>query len=70
MKTTLAPSEKSTPGAAARRLRVSNLLTRQELADLSGVPVEHVDLLEHGYPVPLDSRRRIYRELWANKNKR
>ncbi len=52
-------------GQKARRLRIANLLTQQELAELAGVPLEHVDLLERNLPVPLDSRRRINKELWA-----
>jgi len=52
-------------GQKARRLRIANLLTQQELAELAGVPLEHVDLLEKNLPVPLDSRRRINKELWA-----
>jgi DNA-binding XRE family transcriptional regulator len=70
MKGTLTSSEKSTHGTEARRLRISCLLTQQNLADMAGIPREHVDLLEHNYPVPLDSKRRIFRELWAIKTKK
>jgi DNA-binding XRE family transcriptional regulator len=70
MKTTLTVTEKSTRGAEARRLRIACLLTQQNVADLAGIPREHVDLLEHNYPVPLDSKRRIFKELWAIKIKR
>jgi transcriptional regulator with XRE-family HTH domain len=70
MKATLVSPDKSTFGAEARRLRISCLLTQQNLADLAGIPREHVDLLEHNYPVPLDSKRRIFRELWARKTKK
>ena len=52
-------------GQKARRLRIANLLTQQELSELAGVPLEHVDLLERNLPVPLDSRRRIHKELWS-----
>ena len=41
---------------------------RRELAELAGIPVEHVSLFEQDLPVPLDSRRRILRELWSRKN--
>ena len=51
----------------ARRLRVSAGLTRQQVADLAGVPFEHVSLFERGFPILLDSKRRLYRELWARK---
>jgi len=54
-------------GLKAKRLRISSLLTQSELADLAGVPQEHVDLLERDLPLPLDSKRRILRELWAKK---
>jgi DNA-binding XRE family transcriptional regulator len=70
MKTTLTATEKSTHGAEARRLRIACLLTQQNVADLAGIPREHIDLLEHNYPVPLDSKRRIFKELWAVKTKR
>ncbi len=70
MKATLTSIEKSTHGGEARRLRISCLLTQQDVADLAGIPRAHVDLLEHNYPVPLDSKRRIFKELWAIKTKR
>ncbi len=70
MKATLTSSDKSTLGSEARRLRIGGLLTQQNLAELAGIPREHVDLLEHNYPVPLDSKRRIFRELWAIKTKK
>jgi DNA-binding XRE family transcriptional regulator len=70
MRETLTSLDKPTFGAEARRLRISCLLTQQNLADIAGIPREHVDLLEHNYPVPLDSKRRIFRELWAIKTKK
>jgi len=70
MTATLTLTRKSTPGSTARRLRVGSHLSRQELADLAGVPREHVDLFEHDLPLPLDSKRRILRELWARKIKK
>jgi transcriptional regulator with XRE-family HTH domain len=59
---------KASAGSKARQQRVARLLTRRELADLAGIPVEHVSLYEQDLPVPLDSRRRIMRELWSRKN--
>ena len=54
-------------GYQARRLRVSCGLTMQELADLVGVSWEEVFLFERNLPLPLDSKRRILKELWARK---
>jgi transcriptional regulator with XRE-family HTH domain len=72
MTTKVLPSlkEKQTLGAEARRLRINLLLTQQKLADLAGISRAQVDLLEHNYPVPLDSKRRVLRELWAIKAKK
>jgi len=70
MTATLTPIRKSTPGSVARRLRVSNHLSQGELAELVGVPQEQVDLFEHNLPVPLDSRRKILKELWSRKVKK
>lgn len=70
MTATLAPKRKSTHGSMARRLRVYCHLSLRELADLANVPRQHVDLFEHDLPLPLDSRRRILRELWAIKVKK
>jgi DNA-binding XRE family transcriptional regulator len=70
MKGILTSPHKSTLGSEARRLRISCLITQQVLADLAGIPRQHIDLLEHNYPVPLDSKRRIIRELWAMKTKK
>ncbi|MCX7912599.1 MAG: hypothetical protein N2506_06540 [Dehalococcoidales bacterium] len=54
-------------GARSKQLRVRYLLTQEELAALARVPARHVDLFERGLPVPLDSRRRILKVLWAMK---
>jgi hypothetical protein len=70
MKATLSLTEKTIFGSEARRLRADYLLTQQDVADMADVPRQHVDLLEHNYPVPLDSKRRIFRELWALKTKK
>ncbi len=65
MRAPLTSTDKCVLGDEARRLRIACFLTQQNLAELAGVPRDHVDLLEHNYPVPLDSKRRIMRELWA-----
>ena len=57
-------------GFKARRLRLAENITQQEVADKAGVPVESVDLFEHNLPLPLDYKRRILRVLWAEKIKR
>ena len=61
----LAPKE--TIGFKVRRLRIACLLSQQKLAELAGVPQEQVDLFEHDFPLPLDSKRRILKVLWAKK---
>jgi DNA-binding XRE family transcriptional regulator len=45
-------------------------ITRPELAVMVGISEQTVDLFERNYPVPLDSRRRILKELWSQKNKK
>ena len=57
-------------GFKARKLRIAQHLTRQELADMAGVSLEAVDLFEHNLPLPLDNKRRILKELWAEKTKK
>ena len=54
-------------GFKARRLRISRLLTQQELAAMTSVSPEEVDLLEHNLPVRLDVKRRLFKELWARR---
>jgi transcriptional regulator with XRE-family HTH domain len=54
----------------ARRLRISNHLSQRELADLVGIPLEQISLFEQDLPLPLDSRRRILKELWTRKSKK
>ena len=51
----------------ARKLRLSCLLTQDELAVAAGVSSEDVNRLEQGLPLVLDHKRRILRELWARK---
>jgi hypothetical protein len=60
----------SSLGYQVRRLRIFCQLSIQELADLAGVPCKHVDSFEHNLPLPLDSKRRILKELWSRKFKK
>ncbi|HTY81893.1 MAG TPA: hypothetical protein VMB24_03840 [Dehalococcoidales bacterium] len=62
--------EKQTLGTEARRLRINLFLTQQKLADLAGIPKQQIDLMEHNFPVPLDSKRRVLQQLWALKTKK
>ena len=57
-------------GSKVKRLRLSSLLTQQELAEMAGVTQEEVNLFEHGLPLPLDSKRKILKELWSKKAKK
>jgi len=70
MKATPALDQKIPLGSKVKRLRISSLLTQQEVADLAGVSREQVDLFERNLPLPLDCKRRILRELWAIKFKK
>ena len=54
-------------GFKARRLRVAQLLTQLELADMAGISQEGVDLLERNLPVTLDTKRKLLKILWARK---
>jgi DNA-binding transcriptional regulator YiaG len=54
-------------GHKARKLRISEHLTRHDLAAKAGVSISEVESFERGLPLPLDSRRRILRVLWARK---
>lgn len=62
----VSPREPSV-AARARKLRLSCLLTREELAVASGVSREEVNRLERGWPLVLDHKRRIFKELWARR---
>ena len=63
--------QESSWGYMVRKLRISNLLTQQELAAMAGVSQKEVKLLEHNMPLRLEAKRRILQELWAMKaNKR
>ena len=69
MTAVLTLSRKSLLGSQARKLRITQHLTQQKLAEMAGVTKEAVDLFEHNLPLPLDNKRRILRELWANKSR-
>ncbi len=66
----MAPKTIASPSAVhnafnVRRLRRAASLTRMQLAEVASVPPEHIASFEKGYPIPLDSKRRILRALWA-----
>jgi len=67
MTSVLTCARESSIGFKVKRLRISKLLTQQELASMAGVSVEKVDLFEHNLPLPLDTRRKILRELLAQR---
>jgi len=67
MTSVLTFARESSIGFKVKRLRISKLLTQQELASMAGISVEKVDLFEHNLPLPLDTRRKILRELWAQR---
>jgi len=56
-------------GSEARKLRIALHLSQKGVADMAAVPVEAIDLFEHNLPLPLDYKRRILRELWAEKTR-
>jgi hypothetical protein len=70
MTVALALNHRATAGSLVKRLRISAFLNKQDLADMASVPPEHVNHFELDLPVPLDSRRRILRVLWAIKAKK
>ena len=53
----------SSLGAKAKRLRVCQLLTQQELAQIAGISEEEVNLFEHNLPVQFEARHKLLREL-------
>ena len=69
MKTALIPVQEASMGFKARKIRVSRLLTQQELADIAGVTIEDVNSFEHNLPVSLDARRKVHKALWARKER-
>ncbi len=70
MPTTVITPQPDVKGYETRKMRLAVNLTRQKVAELAGVPAEHVLLLEKHLPVPLDSKRRILGVLWAKKAKK
>jgi transcriptional regulator with XRE-family HTH domain len=70
MTTLLTHPHEIKPGSEAHRLRLSLNLSRSQLAVMAGVSIETVDLYERNQPVALDARRRIHKELWAQKSKK
>ena len=67
MTTVTALARESSIGFKVRRLRISQLLTQQELANMAGVSLEEVDLFEHNLPLPLDAKRKILKKLLSIK---
>jgi transcriptional regulator with XRE-family HTH domain len=61
-------SQESSPGFKVRKLRLSRLLTQKELADITGISQEEVDLFEQNLPVRLEAKRKLLKELWATRN--
>jgi transcriptional regulator with XRE-family HTH domain len=70
MPSVLSVPRESTAGYKARKLRISRLMTRRELAERAGVSVAEIDLFERSLPLPLDIRRRLLKELWAKKGRK
>ena len=60
----LSTDQDSSLGAKAKKLRVCQLLTQQELAQMAGVSEEEVNLFEHNLPVRLEAKNKLLRELW------
>ncbi len=61
-------ARESSIGFKAWKLRRARLITQQELADMVGVSSEEVNLFENNLPVPLDTRRRLLKELLSLKS--
>ena len=67
MTAVLTLDEKTSLGSKARNLRISLLLTQQELASIAGVSHKEVNLFEHNLPVCLDAKRKLLKELWTRR---
>lgn len=67
MKASLSIDQETSLGFKAKKLRISLMLTQQELANQAGVSQKEVDLFENSLPVRLDTRRRLFKELFARK---
>jgi len=70
MTAVLTLDRRTSPGFQARSLRISLLLTQQELANMAGVSQKEVGLFENNWPVQLDIKRKLLRELWVRKASR
>ena len=68
MSTVITFTRESSIGFKAWRLRRAQLLSQQDLAIKAGVPLEEVNLFENNLPVPLDTKRRILKELFYMKS--
>ena len=67
MQAILVKTHEPSMGTKVKRLRLSRLLTQQELASEAGVTRAEVNRYEQGLPLPLDSKRKILKELWSLK---
>ncbi len=54
-------------GLVARRIRISEHLTQEELAGLAHVSREDVKSLEGNLPLQLDVKLKLLKELWSRK---
>jgi transcriptional regulator with XRE-family HTH domain len=54
-------------GLVARRIRISEHLTQEELAGLAHVSREDVESLEGSLPLRLDVKLKLLKELWSRK---
>lgn len=64
----IAAERKLSHGAKARQLRLSLHLTTRKLASMAGVAQGDVKLLENDLPMCLDTRRKLLKVLWAEKD--
>ena len=69
MTTVLSIVRGSSIGFKATSLRISLQLTQQELADMVGVSKDDVDLFEHNLPMPLETRDKLLKGLFAKKSR-
>ena len=67
MSSLLSINQKPSLGLEAKRIRLSLPLTQHELATITGVSLEEVDLFEHNLPVQADVKLKILRELWTRQ---
>ena len=63
MTTVVTFARESCIGSRARNLRISLQLMQQDLAEIIGVSPEDVDFIEHNLPIPLETKRKLLREL-------